>query len=257
MSRRVLLLMVLLAACDKGHKAPPAQERAKPVVVQPKEPDVFTAARNEMVSDQIEARGIKDEKVLTAMRLVPRHAFVPPSIRDHAYDDRALGIGFDKTISQPFIIATMTEALHVNAGDKVLEIGTGSGYQAAVLAMMGAKVYTMEIAEDLEARTKEVLKAAGFSQVNIKAGDGYFGWPDAAPFDAILVTCAAPELPDPLLDQLKPGGRLVIVLGDEEQVIVRYVKTDTGLKKDVVMDSVMFGPMTGEIAIHRHVGGDP
>jgi protein-L-isoaspartate(D-aspartate) O-methyltransferase len=207
-----------------------------------------------MVSDQLEARGIKDAHVLTAMRLVPRHAFVPPNIRDHAYDDRALPIGFDKTISQPYIIAAMTEAAHVKAGDKVLEIGTGSGYQAAVLAMMGAKVFTIEIHDELAARSRRVLDASGFSQVKLKNADGFYGWPDEAPFDAILVTCAAPTIPKPLLEQLKPGGRLVMPLGDDDQQIVAVTKgTDDSLERETVMDSVLFGQMTGQI---EHVPRD-
>jgi protein-L-isoaspartate(D-aspartate) O-methyltransferase len=207
-----------------------------------------------MVTDQIEARGIKDAHVLTAMRLVPRHAFVPPNVRDHAYDDRALPIGFDKTISQPFIVATMTQAAHVKAGDKVLEIGTGSGYQAAVLAMMGAHVFTIENHDELAARSRRVLDASGFSQVKLQTADGFYGWPDEAPFDAIIVTCAAPHIPQPLLAQLKPGGRLVIPVGDAEQEIVAVTKnTDGDLQHELIMDSVVFGPMTGQI---EHVTDD-
>src|SRR5258705_355267 len=143
MARRALLVLGLLAAGDRGHKAPQDRAHEPPGPTAPaKAPDLFTTQRGEMVTDQIEARGIKDAHVLTAMRLVPRHAFVPPNIRDHAYDDRALPIGFDKTISQPFIVATMTQAAHVKAGDKVLEIGTGSGYQAAVLRSEGRRVGT-------------------------------------------------------------------------------------------------------------------
>ena len=163
-----------------------------------------------MVDRTIVARGITDKLVISAMRLTPRHAFVPPAQRYQAYEDHAIPIGYDKTISQPFIVATMTQALHIKAGDKVLEVGTGSGYQAALLAMMGAQVYTMEIAEPLATRTRKVLDATGFAKVNVKLGDGYFGWPDEAPFDAIIVTCAAPDVPRPLLNQLKVGGRHVI-----------------------------------------------
>lgn len=243
----MLLVLCLLAACDRGHKAPP-KSREKAVVEKVKEPDLYTTLRGEMVTDQIEARGIKDAHVLTAMRLVPRHAFVPPNIRDHAYDDRALPIGFDKTISQPFIVATMTQAAHVKAGDKVLEIGTGSGYQAAVLAMMGAKVFTIENHDELAARSRRVLDASGFSQVKLKTADGFYGWPEEAPFDAIIVTCAAPTIPKPLLEQLKTGGRLVMPVGDAEQEIVSVTKgPDDELQRELVMDSVVFGPMTGAV----------
>jgi len=248
------VLLALLAACDSGHKSKQAKERkavTAPEVTRPKVPDLFTAQRNEMVADTIEARGIKDSKVITAMRLVPRHAFVPPAMRDRAYDDRALPIGFEKTISQPYIVALMTEAAHVKAGDKVLEIGTGSGYQAAVLAMMGAQVTTIEIHTELTARTRDVLKAAGFSQVKLIEGDGYAGVPGAAPFDAIIVTCAASEVPAPLLAQLKTGGRLVMPVGDEEQAIIALTKNSDGsVDREVVLDGVLFGPMIGEIESH-------
>ena len=247
------MLLALLAACDPGPKSKQAHEgndkKAVPAeVTRPKVPDLFTAQRNEMVADTIEARGVKDGNVITAMRLVPRHAFVPPSVRDRAYDDRALPIGFDKTISQPYIVALMTEAAQVKAGDNVLEIGTGSGYQAAVLAMMGAQVTTIEIHKELTARTREVLKATGFSQVKLIEGDGYAGVPDAAPFDAIIVTCAAPKVPAPLIAQLKTGGRLVMPVGDMEQSIIALTKTADGtLKREIVLDGVLFGPMIGEI----------
>src|SRR5258706_10650011 len=248
MARRALLVLVLLAACDRGHKAPQDRAHQKPApTAPPKQPDVYTTQRGEMVTDQIEARGIKDAHVLTAMRLVPRHAFVPPNIRDHAYDDRALPIGFDKTISQPFIVATMTQAAHVKAGDKVLEIGTGSGYQAAVLAMMGAKVFTIEIQDELAARSRRVLDASGFSQVKLKTADGFYGWPEEAPFDVILVTCAAPNVPKPLLEQLKRGGRLVIPLGpaDHENVASTKADDDTHQREDG-MDRDLFGRRTSK-----------
>jgi protein-L-isoaspartate(D-aspartate) O-methyltransferase len=245
-------MLLLLAACDSGHKAPRPKERARPVVEEHKEPDLYTTLRNEMVTDTIETRGIHDPNVIAAMRLVPRHAFVPPTVRDRAYEDRALPIGFDKTISQPFIVATMTAAAHVKAGDKVLEIGTGSGYQAAVLAMMGAKVFTIEIHDQLSTRTKDVLKTAGFSQVKMRTADGYYGWPEEAPFDAILITCATPEIPPALLEQLKPGGRIVVPIGEADQTIESISRNaDGGLRREIVLDGVVFGPMIGEIENHH------
>lgn len=255
MSRRALLTLLLLAACDSGHKAPRSKVHAEQRLEQseqPKqEPDLYTTLRNEMVTDTIETRGIHDANVLAAMRLVPRHAFVPPAVRDRAYEDRALAIGFDKTISQPYIVATMTAGAHVKAGDKVLEIGTGSGYQAAVFAMMGAKVFTIEIHDQLAARTKDVLKTAGFSQVQMRTADGYYGWPEEAPFDAIVITCATPKIPQPLLDQLKPNGRIVVPLGEADQTIVSITKTADGkTRQDIVLDGVIFGPMVGEIEHH-------
>jgi len=250
------LTLLLLAACDAGHKAPRPKEQFKATGLkapdQPaQEPDLYTTLRNEMVTDTIETRGIHDPNVIAAMRLVPRHAFVPPANRDRAYEDRALPIGFDKTISQPYIVATMTAAAHVKAGDKVLEIGTGSGYQAAVFAMMGAKVFTIEIHDQLSARTKNVLKTAGFSQVQMRTADGYYGWPEEAPFDAIVITCATPQIPQPLLDQLKPNGHIVVPLGEADQTIVSITKTADGkTEREIVLDGVIFGPMVGEIEHH-------
>ncbi|HSD89750.1 MAG TPA: protein-L-isoaspartate(D-aspartate) O-methyltransferase [Kofleriaceae bacterium] len=215
------------------------------------EADPLLEQRNWMVDHTIVDRGIRDPRVITAMRLTPRHAFVPPAVRDQAYDDRALPIGFESTVSQPYIIALMTEAAHVKAGDKVLEVGTGSGYHAAVLAMMGATVFTIEIRDGLAARTRDVLKVAGFGQVTLKSGDGYFGIPDEAPFDSIIVTCAAPEVPKPLLEQLKVGGRLVMPVGDTDQAIMAITRTPSGTTREIVMDGVLFGPMTGEIETAR------
>jgi protein-L-isoaspartate(D-aspartate) O-methyltransferase len=250
---RVWILAALaLSACSKSD--PKTQKKPEPLVVEAprdaaeiKEPDPFAEARFEMVERTIVARGIKDERVIAAMKIAPRHEFVPPTIRDQAYDDRPLPIGFDLTISQPYIIASMTEAIRVKAGDKVLEIGTGSGYQAAVLAMMGAKVWTIEIHPELGARTKKVLEKLGFKDVQMKIGDGYFGWEDAAPFDAIMITCATPEIPHPLYEQLKPGGRLIAPIGDDfGQELTIITKTTDGLERDTFMD-VRFGPMKGEI----------
>ncbi|HUS29275.1 MAG TPA: protein-L-isoaspartate(D-aspartate) O-methyltransferase [Kofleriaceae bacterium] len=243
-----LLVLVAVGACDSGHKAPSKERRAPITETRPAEPDLYTTLRNEMVTDTIETRGVHDPKVIAAMRLVPRHAFVPPQVRDRAYEDHAVPIGFDKTISQPYIVAMMTAAAHVKAGDKVLEIGTGSGYQAAVLAMMGAKVFTIEIHDQLATRTKEVLKKSGFSQVKLRTADGYYGWPEEAPFDAIIITCATPEIPPALLEQLKTGGRVVVPLGEAEQTIISVTKgADGDLRKEIVLDGVIFGPMIGEI----------
>jgi protein-L-isoaspartate(D-aspartate) O-methyltransferase len=208
--------------------------------------DPYLETRFDMVKRTISARGVTDPLVLTAMRMTPRHAFVPPAIRHEAYSDRALPIGFGLTISQPYIVAAMTEAARVKPGDKVLEIGTGSGYQAAVLAMMGARVYTIEIHEQLAARSALVLEQAGFRQVKTKVGDGWYGWSDAAPFDAIIVTCATPMIPDRLLAQLKVGGRVVAPIGDIEQQLEVIEKSADGISRDAFMD-VRFGPMLGAV----------
>jgi protein-L-isoaspartate(D-aspartate) O-methyltransferase len=224
-----------------GPKPPPvgSADDAKPA-------DAYAEARFQLVEDVARA-GITDDRVIAAMKLTPRHEFVPPAIRHQAYDDRPLPIGFGLTISQPFIVATMTQAARVKAGDRVLEIGTGSGYQAAVLAMMGAKVWTIEMHEELANRTKLVLGKVGFSDVQLKVGDGYFGWKDAAPFDAILITCATPEIPPPLLGQLKVGGRIVAPLEDGiSQELMIITKTSSGSKREWLM-SVNFGEMKGEV----------
>jgi protein-L-isoaspartate(D-aspartate) O-methyltransferase len=166
-----------------------------------------------MVRDQIAARGVRDERVLEAMRRVPRHLFMPEDVRPAAYEDRPLPIGHDQTISQPFIVAWMTEALQVTPRGRVLEIGTGSGYQAAVLAQIAAEVYTIEIVAPLAASARRTLETLGYTNVHAKHGDGYIGWLEHAPFDAIVVTAAPEQVPQPLIDQLRVGGRLVVPVG--------------------------------------------
>jgi protein-L-isoaspartate(D-aspartate) O-methyltransferase len=166
-----------------------------------------------MVQTQIEERGITDPVVLGAMRRVPRHLFVPEEIAGEAYEDRPLPIGYDQTISQPYIVALMTELLNVKRGQKVLEVGTGSGYQAAVLAEIVDSVWTIEILEPLARSAGERLKKLGYSNVTVRCGDGYAGWKEHAPFDAIIVTAAAEQIPPPLIEQLKEGGRMVIPVG--------------------------------------------
>jgi protein-L-isoaspartate(D-aspartate) O-methyltransferase len=240
---RIALLTVLaIVACKDDPPAPPPP---KPEL--PKPVDAYADTREAMVRDTIEARGIRDEHVLAAMRKVPRHEFVPPEMRVHAYEDRALPIGFGLTISQPYIVAMMTEAAHVRPENRVLEIGTGSGYQAAVLAALGCQVYTIEINPDLAKRTDLVFRNLGLHTIQNRTGDGYDGIPEAAPFDAILVTAAAPEIPKPLLDQLKPGGRMVIPVGDTEQrleVVTRDARG--GIHEEELLD-VLFGPMLGKV----------
>lgn len=205
--------------------------------------------RSKMVESQLILRGVKDKRVLAAMRAVPRHRFVPQRIARRAYEDNALPIGEGQTISQPYIVAYMTEALKLSEGDKVLEVGTGSGYEAAVLAEMGCDVYTIEIIPELTQSARLHLDEAGYTQVHTRTGDGYFGWPEEAPFDAIIITAAPEKVPDLLLEQLKPGGRLVVPVGPEYGVqnLLRLRKTGEG---DVVTDTlipVVFVPMTGEI----------
>jgi protein-L-isoaspartate(D-aspartate) O-methyltransferase len=200
--------------------------------------------RDRMVAEQIAARDVRDPRVLAAMRKVPRHEFVPERWRAHAYDDRPLPIGEDQTISQPYIVALMSELADVQPKDRVLEVGTGSGYQAAVLAELGADVYTIEIVEPLARRAAAAFERLGLRAVHTRHGDGYRGWPEAAPFDAIVVTAAPPEVPRALLAQLKPGGRLVIPVGGAEQELQVHERTADGFRVRTVTP-VRFVPMTG------------
>jgi protein-L-isoaspartate(D-aspartate) O-methyltransferase len=208
--------------------------------------EAIARAREQMVTEQIEARGVKDAATLKAMRSVPRHLFVPPSAMGEAYEDHPFPIGSGQTISQPYIVAFMTEALHLSGGETVLEVGTGSGYQAAVLARIAAKVYTIEIVEDLARQARERLERLGYRNVEVRAGDGYAGWPEVAPFDGIMVTAAAPRIPGPLKAQLKDGGRLVIPVGDEYQEIVVVTRRGQAFDERRVLP-VRFVPMTGKV----------
>jgi len=196
-----------------------------------------------MVARQLRARGIRDERVLAAMRKVPRHEFVPSASRDIAYADQPLQIGHGQTISQPYIVAAMTELAALDGRSRVLEVGTGSGYQAAVLAEITREVYTIEIVESLAAEAARTLRRLGYDSVQVRHGDGYLGWKDAAPFDAIIVTAAAPEVPPALLDQLAPGGRLVMPVGREDQELQVHRRTPGGIVVETHFP-VRFVPMT-------------
>jgi protein-L-isoaspartate(D-aspartate) O-methyltransferase len=202
--------------------------------------------REEMVQSQIAARGIKDKAVLAALRKVPRHRFVPQLLQGRAYDDGPLPIGAGQTISQPFVVAWMTELIQPKPGMRVLEIGTGSGYQAAVLGECVAEVDTIEVIPELGRKAEAVLRELGYRNVQVRIGDGYGGWPERAPFDAIVLTAAPPrDVPKPLLDQLKIGGILVAPVGREFQHLVRVTRTETGFQREV-LDPVRFVPMTGK-----------
>jgi protein-L-isoaspartate(D-aspartate) O-methyltransferase len=206
----------------------------------------WESLRNDMVRTQIAARGVRDEHVLEAMRTVPRHLFVPEDVRAQAYEDHPLPIGEGQTISQPYIVGLMSELLEVKPGNRVLEIGTGSGYQAAVLASMGCEVYTIEIRPQLAEAARQRLAALEIHGVHVRAGDGYGGWPEAAPFAGIIVTAAPERTPQPLLDQLSVGGHLVIPVGSFYQQLKVYTRTEDGFsERDVI--PVRFVPMTGEV----------
>jgi protein-L-isoaspartate(D-aspartate) O-methyltransferase len=190
--------------------------------------DPFAAARAHMVAQTIAARGVKDARVLAAMRKVPRHEFVPAGQRDRAYDDAPVPIGHGQTASQPYIVAVMTELAEVRPGARVLEIGTGSGYQAAVLAEVAGEVYSIELLEPLAASARRTLERLGYGRIHLRQGDGYRGWPEAAPFDAIVVTAAPPEVPKALLEQLAEGGRLVVPVGRVDQELEVHTRTPGG-----------------------------
>lgn len=211
------------------------------------EPDEFAHLRNQMVSQQIEARGLKDPEILRAMRVVPRHLFVPSKYRHSAYGDHPLPIGEGQTISQPYIVALMTDLLHIKPNSRILEIGTGSGYQAAVLAELGCDVFSVEIIRSLGNKAKETLENLGYQNVQIRIGDGYQGWAEKAPFDAVIVTCAPEKIPEALIAQLKEGGRMVIPVGETGRIqqLVLAVKKENHLVSRPVLP-VRFVPMVKE-----------
>lgn len=209
--------------------------------------DSLIPERREMVEHDLKGRGITDKKVLEAMAGIPRHLFVDDNLRKKAYEDHPLPIGEGQTISQPYVVALMTEALHLKSTDRVLEIGTGSGYQAAVLAEIVNHVYTIEIRKSLTEKASKRLKELGYKNIEVKYGDGYFGWKKHGPFDAIIITAAANHIPPPLIKQLKDGGRLIVPLGPtvyfQTLTLVKKVRNDLKVKQ---MGSVRFVPMIGE-----------
>jgi protein-L-isoaspartate(D-aspartate) O-methyltransferase len=226
------LIIVALASTACGQKPAPVAD--------------FAAERQRMVQRQLMARGIHEERVLAAMAKVPREEFVPPNSRAESYEDGPLQIGYRQTISQPYIVAFMTEQLHPKRNDRVLEIGTGSGYQAAILAELVAEVYTVEIIEPLAKNAEATLQRLGYKNVHVKAGDGYKGWPEYAPFDAIIVTAAPDHVPQPLIDQLKEGGRMIIPVGEfGNQELYLLEKKNGEMQRRAVLP-VRFVPMTGE-----------
>lgn len=227
-------LLALIANCDGVRRNPSSDSERD-----------FQAMRQKMVETQIKSRGIKDERVLSAMLKVERHRFVPKAYEAQAYSDQPLPIGEGQTISQPYIVALMTELLELKGEERVLEVGTGSGYQAAILSELAKEVYTIEIIETLASSARTLLSELGYQNILVKAGDGYLGWPEHAPFDAIMVTCAPDHIPTPLLDQLKEGGRLVVPVGTHSQELKKIVKRSGKIETTDVIP-VIFVPMTGE-----------
>ena len=207
---------------------------------------VFLARRLRMVENQLVSREITDQQVLKAMGSVPRELFVPGQFRDESYNDGPLPIGHDQTISQPYIVAIMTQLLEIDSTSRVLEIGTGSGYQAAILGEIADSVFSIEIIAPLAERASKLIDSLGYKKVVVKTGDGYLGWPEHSPFDGIIVTAAAPSIPQPLIDQLKEGGRMVIPVGDYNQELYLIIKNKDGVVKKSIIP-VRFVPMTGTI----------
>jgi protein-L-isoaspartate(D-aspartate) O-methyltransferase len=229
MRRGLLLVLATVTLQSFGPAAAPA--------------DSIEQQRQQMVRHQLRARDITDARVLSAMATVPRHLFVPADLQSLAYQDTPLPIGHQQTISQPYIVALMSQLLSVKSGDRVLEIGTGSGYQAAVLAEMGVRVFSIEIIPELGQQAMQTLQPLGYENIRLKIGDGYQGWPEHAPFDAIIVTCAPTQVPQPLQNQLAEGGRMVIPVGKKyHQRLLLLTKTSGMIKAQKVVD-VRFVPM--------------
>jgi protein-L-isoaspartate(D-aspartate) O-methyltransferase len=242
--RRILLplLGILLLQCTLSRNEFPSLAT---VAAQASADSEEHQARQRMVEEQIAARGVRDARVLAAMRKIPRHLFVPPQMLPYAYADEPLPIGHGQTISQPYIVAFMSEALELKPHERVLEIGTGSGYQAAVLAELAREVYSIEIVEPLGNEAAERLKRLGYTNVKLRIGDGYRGWPEAAPFDAIMVTAAPDHVPPALVEPLREGGRLVLPVGRFFQELIRIRRTPKGTQQESLLP-VRFVPMVGE-----------
>src|SRR6056297_2640284 len=246
--RRTCAGAVLLATCMTIFLSGNSQVRSE---------DPFVEARQRLVETRIRPAGVTNTGVLDAIRRTPRHEFVPRSQLPRAYFDMALPIGHSQTISSPFIVALMTEALDPQPTDKVLEIGTGSGYQAAVLSPLVAEVYTIEIVRPLGEKAARVLAELEYDNVSAKVGDGFLGWPEAAPFDKIIVTCSPESIPQPLVDQLREGGQMIIPVGERyQQTLYRMIKKDGKLERQPLRPT-LFVPMTGEAEESRQLQPDP
>jgi protein-L-isoaspartate(D-aspartate) O-methyltransferase len=229
-----IIFFIVLTQCTDGKRGSESNPKGD-----------LKAMREKMVETQIKARGVKDPRVLSALLKVERHLFVPEEHLNSAYSDQPLPIGEGQTISQPYIVALMTELLELKGEEKVLEIGTGSGYQAAILGELAKEVYTIEIIESLASLAKKRLSEFGYQNIKVKAGDGYLGWPEAAPFDAIIITAAPDHIPKPLIEQLKEGGRMVVPVGTYTQELKKIIKRSGKIETTDIIP-VVFVPMTGE-----------
>jgi len=253
LSTLIILIVILslpLSACTPGdplNRGEPTQPPKGDPTSAAASADPFQKERLEMVDRQIAGRGIEDPRLLEALRQVPRHAFVPEEYRGQSYADHPLPIGYGQTISQPYVVALMTELLEIDPGERVLEVGTGSGYQAAVLAEMDAEVYTVEIIPELARRAEQDLQEQGYGQVQVKNADGYFGWKEYAPYEKIIVTAAPDHLPQPLIQQLDENGKLVIPIGPigAVQTLWLFQKVE-GELESLNLGPVKFVPLTGE-----------
>lgn len=242
---RLLLTMNFGMAGVLAHAQAPSTEAA------------YREAREHMVSEYIQREGVQNPRVLASMRTVPRHEFMPVAQRQYAYQDSALAIGFKQTISPPYIVAYMTEAIDPQPEDVVLEIGTGSGYQAAILSGLVKHVYTIEIVEPLAKSATERLERLGYQNVTVKAGDGYLGWPEHAPFDKIIVTCSPEDVPRPLIDQLREGGKMIVPLGERYQQVFHLFEKRDGKLQATRLINTIFVPMTGASEAERDIKPDP
>ncbi|HJX28266.1 MAG TPA: protein-L-isoaspartate(D-aspartate) O-methyltransferase [Thermoanaerobaculia bacterium] len=229
---RVLLALLLVVAGVAGVRPLEAE-------------DLWSAQRRSMVDD-LRQRGIKEASVLEAMGKVPRHLFVPDAVRAQAYQDQPLALGAGRSIYQPYVVALMTSLLHLEKGDKVLEVGTGTGYHAAVLSRIAREVYSIEIVAPVASQARQRLQTLGYSNIEVRVGDGYQGWAGKGPFDAILISAAPPHIPKPLIDQLRVGGRMVVPLGGVLQDLLVITKTEDGLERRTVIP-VRLTPMTGKV----------
>lgn len=231
------IAVIIIFSCSSKQ-----QKTSSPRQIQENQEEWWKQAAEQMVSTQIEARGVTDERVLKAMENTPRHLFVPDDVVDYAYSDRPLPIGYGQTISQPYIVALMTESLELTGQEKVLEIGTGSGYQAAILSQVTDTCFSIEVVRELAELSANRLNKLGYTNVTVKWGDGYKGWPEHAPFDAIIVTAAPENIPEELVNQLKPGGRMVVPVGKLYQSLMMITKTKRGYQRRNIIP-VRFVPM--------------
>lgn len=246
--RRTHWILLVFAALSAATAAPPTAAQSATELAR---------QRNQMVDEEIVAAGVENERVIAAMRATPRHEFVPRAQRRYSYFDMALPIGESQTISPPFVVAYMTEQLDPQPQHKVLEIGTGSGYQAAVLSRLVSEVYTVEIVGELGRRAERTLRRGGYDNVHVRVGDGFLGWPEKAPFDRIIVTCSPEDVPQPLIDQLKEGGRMVVPVGTRyQQSLYLFTKKQGELQREALRGT-FFVPMTGEAEDRRRIQPDP